>query len=713
MSTIFTITYRTETILHTDLDIFLDASNDLEAQTCAAVGYHSDYQPLYRKESGSKKLLGSQACDPITILDDDESGAAGICYVDLGSNDEGATEGHYMASDRKAVAGAHGVGLRSLASKSHSPCINAQESDPSTHTETVVQPLFRTLTKDDLLAPSAQPLLDSKAVGFKAWYNTHGPHHARKAAPSMQKKDLQQTPSIKLSTKEHTKKTARLDRDRPQVAMNVLRSNRKRTIGELSYNELISPAQIESLSDKRSRMAKRCRQRQDKGDHWQQNTNGRNVQSALDIEHVQDSGNGGMTGENTSLAVPPVVNEALDRRESDAKMRDERDGPTIVREPSPVSTITLTEDQRRRNTTQYCKGHSDEHVEVYRLQSARNTVGGHDAREGGVGKNTAFSDGSTGRKPSHRKPRVGGTTKVCGVYSPEIKPPVKRSCHGEFHSPRCGSQFTTANAVNYHFEGCIVKYGNPGSLRWNDHPSLRGVEQSVVSTDNKEHMTTVPAPVPATRKDSASIGHGIEPVGRPTTTTSMVAPLPASYIQAPDRPIIPNTQSVTEEHASCLANEPKLSHEGSIVEHRATGGKGLSAETQNTYRETGNWDLAIDSNENIDGSQDEEAEVPNIAYQYSVIKREWLETEEDAIESSMGPYFTLDEANAVAKAEVNRPQIDGFEVIHSDGWSYYYRQDANGMQLHMATVLGVNIEAAVHRGKWLFARTFSRAKVTD
>ena len=88
------------------------------------------------------------------------------------------------------------------------------------------------------------------------------------------------------------------------------------------------------------------------------------------------------------------------------------------------------------------------------------------------------------------------------------------------------------------------------------------------------------------------------------------------------------------------------------------------------------------------------------------MKREWLETEEDAMEWSMGPYYTLDKANAVAKAEVNGGQIEGFEDIHFNGWSYYYRQEGDGMQLHMARVLGINIEAVVQGSKWLFARRF-------
>ena len=690
MSTIFAITYPTEMILHTDLDTISDTFNALEPQTCAAIGHRSHYQPLNKTESWSKNSSGSRACDPVAIPDDDEPEAAEIRCVDLGSDDEFSPEAHHMASDKQAAAGAHRIGIRSLATEGHS----------LRHTETVTHPLFRTLIKDDLLASSAQSLLGSQAVGSKAWCNTHDSHHARKAAPSIQQNEIRQTPSIKLSTKEHTKKAARLDRDRPQFAMNVLKSNRKRTMGELNYNELISPAQIESPSEKRSRVAKTRRNRQGRGDSRQQNTNGRDVQSALDHDHVQDGEDDGMTGRINNLAVSPVIDEALDRRESDARLSDERNGPMVVYEPTPVSTITLTDDLRRGDTTQDREGHSNDHMEAHHLQSVPTTAQNHDAQERGVGKITNFSDLDISRKPSNRKPRVGGKTKVCGVFSPEIEPPIKRSCHGKFHCPRCGSQFTTSKGVNYHFEGCIAKYGNPGSLRWNDHPSLRGVEKG-------------PVRVPANRKDSASIRHGIEPNGRPTTTTKMVAPLPASHIQALGRSCPSVTQPVTEENATCLTNEPKPGHEVSIVERRATGGKGLSAEALNTYRETGNWEFAIGPNENTNESQDEEAEVPTIAYQYSVMKREWLETEEDAIESSMGPYYTLDEANAVAKAEVNRPQIDGFENIHSDGWSYYYRQDGNGMQLHMATVLGINIEAAVHRGKWLFARTFSGVKGTD
>ncbi len=38
----------------------------------------------------------------------------------------------------------------------------------------------------------------------------------------------------------------------------------------------------------------------------------------------------------------------------------------------------------------------------------------------------------------------------------------------------CGSRFTRAASVNYHFPRCVEKYGNPRGNRWNDHHSCGG-----------------------------------------------------------------------------------------------------------------------------------------------------------------------------------------------------------------------------------------------
>lgn len=136
-------------------------------------------------------------------------------------------------------------------------------------------------------------------------------------------------------------------------------------------------------------------------------------------------------------------------------------------------------------------------------------------------------------------------------------------------------------------------------------------------------------------------------------------------------------------------------------EHRATAGKGLSHETLKRFQETGSWDCRtiVDQCAGDGEGEEEETEMPEIAYHYYVQKREWLETEEDAIEANMGPFLTLNEANAVAKAEVQSPKMDEYEGLQSMGWSYYYEQDENGLQKHMATILEVHIETAVLRGR--------------
>ena len=215
---------------------------------------------------------------------------------------------------------------------------------------------------------------------------------------------------------------------------------------------------------------------------------------------------------------------------------------------------------------------------------------------------------------------------------------------------------------------------------------------------NNEQTIDSPAQVPAIQKGSASMIHDITPVGSHALTDNVVAPLAASNIEVSNHSISPEKRSTTEEQTSYSSSLPKLDQQMSIVEHRTTSGKGLSAETLNCFRENGNWDRGFILDQSADEAQDEEMEVPDIAYRYFVHKREWLDSE-DAIESSMGPYYTLNEANSVAKAEVQCPQTDGFEGIQSKGWSYYYRQDEHGMQMHMATVLEINIETVVHRGE--------------
>ena len=68
--------------------------------------------------------------------------------------------------------------------------------------------------------------------------------------------------------------------------------------------------------------------------------------------------------------------------------------------------------------------------------------------------------------------RKTGKTAYCGVFSERIKEPVKATREGgKFFCIICGSNFTRAEGVNYHFAGCARRYGNPNANRWYDHPS--------------------------------------------------------------------------------------------------------------------------------------------------------------------------------------------------------------------------------------------------
>ena len=163
---------------------------------------------------------------------------------------------------------------------------------------------------------------------------------------------------------------------------------------------------------------------------------------------------------------------------------------------------------------------------------------------------------------------------------------------------------------------------------------------------------------------------------------------------------VPIDRQRNKYHASSSYGEAKLHLPKSSVELRATAGKGLSHETLKQFEQTGSWIGGTEANRRADVAQAEERIMPDIAYQYFVSKREWLETKEDASETRMGPYHTMSEANAVAKAEVQCSEIDGLRGIPSSGWSYLYRQDENGMQMHTATVLEIHIETIVHRGEY-------------
>ncbi|KAK4694284.1 hypothetical protein P7C71_g3268, partial [Lecanoromycetidae sp. Uapishka_2] len=101
-------------------------------------------------------------------------------------------------------------------------------------------------------------------------------------------------------------------------------------------------------------------------------------------------------------------------------------------------------------------------------------------------------------------------------------------------------------------------------------------------------------------------------------------------------------------------------------------------------------------------AEEDQEEVPNAAYQYRVIRRQWAaeSSEDDTVRASeqiLGPYHTLLEANAVATKEVYPAKTERCAEHNLTGWSYSYKQDADGLQTHCADVLGLHIETVVHR----------------
>ncbi|CAD6591227.1 MAG: hypothetical protein ASARMPRED_005271 [Alectoria sarmentosa] len=86
-----------------------------------------------------------------------------------------------------------------------------------------------------------------------------------------------------------------------------------------------------------------------------------------------------------------------------------------------------------------------------------------------------------------RKTRVrkSGKTKYCGIVSKRIKTPNKAArTKGDFFCIICGSRFTRAESVNYHFPRCVEEHGNPHGNHWNDHPSCahQGTHEGDVAT---------------------------------------------------------------------------------------------------------------------------------------------------------------------------------------------------------------------------------------
>ena len=464
-------------VSRTDAQDIPDTLSGLNPKISTAVSRCPSSEPMHDKVSGPKISSGSKVDDPITLLDDDEEDTVEIQYIDLENDDEAAVNGDHGDAPNPSLAGDTTSCLQSVA-KPHNLNDNTEGRASQKHTKTGDQLSLRTLTKEDITALSAHARPENRVTGFKAWYRNQETHLIANGVPARQQKPVSQCPSIPLINKNKSTNTLKGDQCAPQYEMRVLNSKRKRTMGDLKYDELISPAQIESPSDKLARMAKKRRQ---------------------------------------------------------------------------------------------------------------------------------------------------------------------------FH--------------------------------------------------NKSKANTIPARVPAIQDDVAIGMEDANQIGKPASTATIVIPPPVLDTRTDDLSSLPRNRPIAEGRASSYDTKPQLNRQESLVEHRTTGGKGLSAESLKRFRETGNWERAMKADQSAQEAQSGETEVPNIAYQYFVQKREWLETEEDALESTMGPYHTLDEANAVAKVEVQSTEIDHIEGVRCNGWSYSYQQDGNGMQTHMVTILEIHIATAVRRGE--------------
>lgn len=445
-----------------------------------------------------KRLSGSKACDPITVLDDDETDAAEIIHIDLDNDDEVPAKGDYIAQTKQAVAATQNLGSQSVAEHTTS-CNNILGPTHTKQSERVTYPLFRTLTKHDMQAPSVRPESKvTRGVGFNAWYEARKSGRIGDNFSGLRQKGIERIPSITINKEKHLSNMARKDRDAPQYQMSVLGSRRKRTMGELGYDELISPAQIESPSERLARMARKRQQHQERCDSLLRNTNAADTQRAMESDNRYGHENDEMTAENDKMPLSPIVRTSHDGHESVAKSSDERSGPSSAREPSPVDSYLLSEGHSGHVATQPREGHSDSHMDVTKKRSNESPAHGH-----GNSTNGACSNDSVSRKPKHKESKRWGPTAVCGVFSPETQPAVKRSHRGAFHCPRCDSQFTRWYTVNYHFEGCIYKYGNPKGLRWNDHPSLEGVAKRDSRPSKDLRTMGTGAQVSAASKESA------------------------------------------------------------------------------------------------------------------------------------------------------------------------------------------------------------------
>ena len=270
---------------------------------------------------------------------------------------------------------------------------------------------------------------------------------------------------------------------------------------------------------------------------------------------------------------------------------------------------------------------------------------------------------SANRKELSRLAREFVPTEVCGVFS-ESRVPAGCSPAQHIPSPAglkrrrnmiciiCGSKFEVKQYVRNHFPKCVQKNGNPNRHSWFDHPTIRNNNG------------------PQSRR----LDDGFGPFSKKADDAS------------------------AKDSSSSL---PGLEADSATtVEHRTTGGKGISDAT------IASWLAAQSENADIEEEDDHNAETEmetlESAWQYHVTRQEIRTADlglEDPIERKYAPYCTLEEANAKAREEIQIRDVSPPPGPHPRGWNLQFRKDENGMDSHTVEVQGTTITTTVTRSK--------------
>ena len=270
---------------------------------------------------------------------------------------------------------------------------------------------------------------------------------------------------------------------------------------------------------------------------------------------------------------------------------------------------------------------------------------------------------SSKRRESSRLAREFAPTEVCGVFSESRVPagcnparPIRRPSTVKRTRNMtciiCDSKFEVKQYVRDHFPKCVQKNGNPNRHSWFDHPTVRNNNGTQ-----------------GTRLDD-----GFGPFSK----------------KSDDEPAVDTSFSL-----SASQTDPPAA-----VEHRTTGGKGISDTT------IASWLAAQSENADMEGQDNRSAETgtesSGSAWQYQVTRQEIRTADlglEEPIERRYGPYWTLEEANATAGEEIQIRDMSPPSGPQSRGWNLQFRKDENGMDSHTVEVEGTTITTIVTRSK--------------